>query len=71
MGYVVIELQTNSDGVLGTLVWHYTDEMQAQSKYHSVLAAAAISTLPRHAATMLADDGSYIQHQCFEHGEVE
>lgn len=69
MGYVVIEIQVNADGAVGTLIWHFTDEMQAQSKYHSVLAAAAISKLPRHAATMLADDGSYIQHQCFEHGE--
>lgn len=67
MGYVVIEIQVNANGTVGTLISHYTDEMQAQSKYHSVLAAAALSSLPRHAATMLADDGSYIQHQCFEH----
>lgn len=69
MEYIVIEIQVNADGSVGTLIWHYTDEMQAQSKYHSVLASAAISNLPRHAATMLADDGSYIQHQCFEHSE--
>lgn len=67
MGYIVIEIQTNTDGTVGNFVWHYADRMQAESKYHSVLAAAAISALPRHAATMLADDGSYIQHQCFEH----
>lgn len=69
MGYIVIEIQTNTDGTVGNIVWHYADRMQAESKYHSVLAAAALSALPRHAATMLADDGSYIQHQCFEHGE--
>lgn len=69
MGYVVIEIQTMVDGQVGTLITHYSNVLEAESAYHSKLASAAISALPVHAVTMLTDDGSYVQHRCYEHGE--
>lgn len=66
--YLVIEIQTFEGGQVTTQAWRYEDELSAEAKYHSVLAAAAKSALPRHAATMLAGDGSYVQHRCYEHG---
>lgn len=70
MDYIVIEIQTFDTGAVTTSAWRYEDDLSAEAKYHSVLAAAAQSALPRHAATMLAGDGSYVQHRCYEHGEV-
>lgn len=67
MDYLVIEIQTFDTGGVTTQVWRYDDNLSAEAKYHSVLAAAAKSALPRHAATMLAGDGSYVQHRCYEH----
>lgn len=67
MDYIVIEIQTFEGGQVTTQAWRYADDLSAEAKYHSVLAAAAKSALPRHAATMLAGDGSYVQHRCYEH----
>lgn len=41
--------------------------LKAESKYHEVLAAAAISELPQHSATLLASDGRAIMNQCYRH----
>jgi hypothetical protein len=67
MKYLVIELQTAADGTVGNVVWAYDSWEQAESKYHTVLAAAAISQLPRHAAVMLDSNGGYRNSQCYEH----
>lgn len=67
VGYVVIEAQTNADGTVGTLVTAYTDRLQAESAYHSVLASAAISALPRHSATLLTTEGTYVDSRCYDH----
>lgn len=71
MKFIVIELQTNADGTVGNLVWAYDDRNQAESKYHTVLAAAAVSGLPCHAACLLASDGRLLSRECFEIPQVE
>jgi len=65
--YIILETQTNANGTLGTIVSQYEDRNQAESKYHQVLAAAALSTLPRHCAFMLSDEGYLYQSQCYTH----
>lgn len=67
--YVVIEIQTLSDGQISCLATPYDSQMQAESSYHSVLAAAALSNLPRHAAVLMTSDGSVQASQYYEHGE--
>ena len=67
MKYVVIELQTNSDGTVGNLVTAHDTRNAAESAYHSVLAAAAISALPKHAAVLLTSDGTLLDSRCYEH----
>ncbi len=69
--YIVIEMQTNDSGVVGTLVWPFDTRNQAESKLHSVLAAAAISELPLHAASLLQSDGRLLDCRSYEHGEPE
>ena len=65
--YVVLEIQTMADGNVGCLVTAYDSQMQAESAYHSILASAALSSLPRHAATLLTSDGSMQMYQHYEH----
>lgn len=49
----VIELQTHADGAHAALVTAFDDRNAALSKYHAVLSAAAVSTIPYHAAFLL------------------
>lgn len=65
--YIVIELQTNTDGAIGNIVTAYNSREQAFSKYHTILSAAAVSALPCHAAVILDNKGMQIAAQCFEH----
>ena len=67
--YIVIELQTNANGTVGNFVWSYSDVNQAFAKYHSVLAAAAVSNLPVHSCVILRNDGQQIAAQAYRHGE--
>jgi hypothetical protein len=67
MKYVVLELQTNSDGTVGNLVTAHDTRNAAESAYHSVLAAAAISALPKHAAVLLTSEGTLLDSRCYEH----
>ncbi len=71
--YYIIEIQKYQDGGFGHIVHWASDadadraRMKAESKYHEVLAAAAISELPQHAATLLASDGTELMRQCYVH----
>ena len=68
--YIILELQTNADGTVGTLINAYADKNEAESQYHRVLMSAAISSLPMHTAFMLTADGYVVKSECYKH-EVE
>lgn len=68
--YIVIEIQTNANGTVGTLVNAYEARDQAESKFHTILAAAAISTLPCHAAVLLTEQGLILSNGYYEHPEA-
>ena len=67
MKYLVIEIQTNTDGTVGNLVYSYDSRLEAESKYHAVLAAAAISTIPMHTCDLIQSDGILLARQCYVH----
>lgn len=67
MKYLVIELQTAVDGTVANLVNQFDDRLQAESAYHTILAAAAVSSLPIHAAVMLTNDGTSINSAYYVH----
>lgn len=69
--YIVIELQTNADGTVGNLVYQYNNRDDAESKFHSILASAAISSLPVHAAVMLTNAGTMVKSGYYRHGGEE
>lgn len=69
--FLAIEIQTNQDGTVGNLVYAYDEINQAQSKYHAVLSAAAVSELPMHAAVLVRSDGAVLASDYFDHSEPE
>ena len=64
--YIVIELQINDAGEFGNLVWSFQTLPEAENKYHTVLAYAAISGLPVHGAVIITSDGQLVQSQCYK-----
>ena len=67
--YVVLELQLNQDGTLGSIINQYESRNEAESKYHQILASASVSTLLMHTAFMLTPDGYVIKSECYKHEE--
>ena len=63
--YIVIEIQTSSSGIVSTIATSYDDYNTAQQKFHTILAAAAVSQVMVHSAIivdptgMIIDKGSY------------
>lgn len=68
--YIILELQTNPNGSVGSLISQYEDKNAAESAYHQVLAAAAVSTLPIHSAFMLTNEGYTIKSETYTHEPV-
>lgn len=69
--YIILETQTNANGTVGTIISSYEDQNAAENKYHTVLAAAAISELPLHCAFMLTDEGYLIKSEVYRHAIIE
>jgi len=67
MKYIVIELQTNADGTVGNIVNAYDDRNAAESQYHSVLSAAAISNVPVHSCIMITSEGRPLDWKFYDH----
>ena len=68
MKYIVIEIQT-SDKV-ATIVNSYDTENEALAKFYSILAAAAVGSVPCHSAVIMHEDGMVVKNECIRH-EVE
>lgn len=64
--YIVIELQKNGD-VMGNIVTAHDTLPDAQYKFHTVAAAAAISEVEKHSIALLNEDGFPIERAVFEH----
>lgn len=66
--YIVIELQRNSNS-LTNLVTSHTTLADAEYKFHTVAASAAISNIQRHTVLLVDDEGFEIEKVIFEHNE--
>ena len=75
--FYIIEIQQYINGEFGHIVHFAYDEnatkarLKAESKYHQVLASAAVSELPQHSATLLTSDGRAVMNQCYRHEIVQ
>lgn len=67
MSYIVIEIQKNANGQVGNIVTAYEDKAAAENKYHTILAAAAISSIPIHSAVMVNEQGFPLHFESYKH----
>lgn len=67
MKYIVIELQRLASGAVANIVTSHDTRPPAEAKYHQILAAAAVSTVPAHSAVMVDEEGNLIDSKCYRH----
>lgn len=65
--YLVTEIQVWDTGAVQNPTYAYDDENKALAKYHNILSAAAVSTLPMHSALMFLDNGKPLRYESFTH----
>lgn len=65
--FIVIEIQKTDK--ISTLVYAFDNRNDAESKYYSILAVAAVSKVPMHSAVILTDSGKELMHNSYEHEE--
>lgn len=69
--FLVMEIQKFQNGNFSTPVTAYPTREKAESKYYSILASAAVSTLPLHAAVLMTEEGYVLSSQSYKHVEEE
>lgn len=67
MKYIVIEMQKNAEGMVSNLVNAHDSLAEAESKFYTILASAAINSVPVHSAVILSEEGFPVKHQCYKH----
>lgn len=70
MKYFIVEIQKLGENQYAHIVHEASTRNEAESKYHQVLAAAAISNIPKHGAIMFTDEGYPLMHQNYVHTVV-
>ena len=66
MNYIVMEMQTIGEtAIVPPSV--YSDRNTAERAYHLVLAAAAVSNVPIHAAVLMTSEGETLERKVYTH----
>lgn len=71
MKIIVTEIQKFADGGMSTPSYAFDSQQSAEAKYHAILAGAAVSALPVHAAIMFSEEGFPLKHECYKHETQE
>lgn len=70
MKYLVIEIQKNADGgVAVPPIASYDNYFDALSRYHTILAAAAISLIPVHSCVLMNEVGQTLRMDSYNKSE--
>lgn len=67
MIFYVLELQTTTTG--SCIPFSFDNQADAEAKYHSLLAVAAVSDVPKHGALLVNADGFVIKSEVYDHTE--
>ena len=67
MKYIVIEMQKTAEGQVSNLVTAHNTLAEAESKFYTILASAAINDVPVHSAIIVSEEGFPVKHQCYKH----
>ena len=71
--FYIIEIQQNAQGEYAHNVHYAFDQdpvrarLKAESKYHEILSAAAISETIKHSAVLISDESYPVLNQCYKH----
>lgn len=65
--FIVMETQTDPNGIVGTLVNSYPTQAEAESKYYNILSTAAISNIFLHGAFLLKASGEVLMNFVYKH----
>lgn len=63
--YIVLEIQASD--TIATTINSYEDRNTAESRYHQILAAAAMSTIPHHSAVLMNEVGDTLKSDSYTH----
>ena len=64
--YIVIELQTDKTGHVSSILTEHATQQEAESKYHAVLSAAAVSEIPVHSCIIVSNEAFPVKYQCYK-----
>lgn len=64
--YTTIENQVRADGSMGLLYDHFDNLPQAEAKFYTICAAAAVSEIPYHAAFLIQDNGLIVGSKVYD-----
>ena len=67
MKFLVTEIQKYAEDQFSTPTYAYDDREHAEAKYYSILAAAAVSSVPTHAAMLFTEDGVPMMNAVYHH----
>ena len=73
----IIEIKKNaSDEFEHNVNWVWDEDpnkarLKGESKYHEILAAAAVSDMKEHSAILFTSEGFPLMHNCYKHDLVE
>ena len=71
MFYIVLEVQQTNNGAKACTPYIFDSYDDALAKLYTILAAAAVSTIPYHAAFILADNGTMTDGKVFDRRGAE
>lgn len=61
MIYIVLEIQSTGE-TASVIPWSFVNDFEgAMAKFHTILAAAAISSVPMHSAVIIDDQGHVVK----------
>ena len=66
--YILHEMQTTANGTALVPPQTFSDRNQAESAYHTALAAAAVSSVAVHTVVLMDEHGNSIKREFYEHG---
>lgn len=66
--YIVLEMQATGNEV-GIITTSYENYNQASSKFHQIMAAAALSKVPTHSAVIIDEHCEIHESGMYEHKE--
>ena len=63
--YFVLEIQINETGSI--LPFTFNNQAEAEAKYHQILSIAATSSVLKHSAVLMAENGVTIKQESYFH----